>query len=70
MFLQAEEERSVKIAIDEYATSFWDESEEKWCSEKGVYRVRVAMSGNEGLGKGEMVEADFEVLETRWWIGL
>ena len=67
VFLKHGEEKLVKIPIDQYATSFWDESEEKLCSEKGVYKVIVATSSSPDTLK---VEADFEVAETRWWVGL
>jgi beta-glucosidase len=66
VFLQPGEGKGVQIKIDEYATSFWDESEGKWCSEKGEYKIIVGTSS-----------ADFKSLEgllvvekTRWWLGL
>lgn len=58
------EEKTVKIPIDAYATSFWDESEGKWCSEKGIYKVVVT------TGHGQSEEADLEVEQTRFWLGL
>lgn len=67
VFLRAGEEKLVKIPIDEYATSYWDESEGKWCSERGIYVVRVATSSREDA---VMVEAELEIKQTRWWIGL
>ncbi|KAL4955337.1 glycosyl hydrolase family 3 N terminal domain-containing protein [Aspergillus filifer] len=37
VFLQPGEETVVVITMDKYATSFWDEVEEMWKSEAGVY---------------------------------
>jgi beta-glucosidase len=66
VFLKAGEEKQVRVQIDAYVTSFWDESEEKWCSERGSYKVIVSLgSGGEGA-----VEARLEIAETKWWIGL
>ncbi len=64
VFLKPGEEKTVKIPIDAYATSFWDESEQKWCSEKGAYKVIVT------TGKGVKEEAKLEVEKTRYWLGL
>ncbi|KAI9376197.1 hypothetical protein BJX61DRAFT_531032 [Aspergillus egyptiacus] len=36
-FLQPGEEKEVCIKMDQYATSFWDEIEEMWKSDAGVY---------------------------------
>ena len=65
--LEPGEEREVEIKIDEYATSFWDESERKWCSEKGNYKVIVSTSS---AGGKAIVESSIEVQKTRWWLGL
>jgi len=54
----------VKIEIDKYATSFWDENEGKWCCEKGTYEVLVSTGGK------DVVKGSFEVDSTRWWLGL
>jgi len=63
VYLKVGEERIVKVTIDEYATSFWDESEEMWCSEEGRYKVCVRGTGMEV--RGELVMG-----ETRRWVGL
>lgn len=65
VFLQAGEEKQISIPIDRYATSFWDEIENKWKSEEGVYDVFVGTSSQEILGRGELV-----VPQTRYWLGL
>ncbi|KAH8594478.1 putative beta-glucosidase H [Bisporella sp. PMI_857] len=63
IFLRPGEERMVRVAVDKYATSFWDESEGKWCSEKGVYVVSVK-------GSNEEVKAEMAVAKTTYWLGL
>jgi beta-glucosidase len=65
VFLQPGEETEVYISVDRYATSFWDEIESMWKSEKGSYEVLVGSSSQEILGKGELI-----VPETRHWLGL
>ncbi|KAL7783602.1 glycoside hydrolase family 3 protein [Trichoderma ceciliae] len=65
VFLEAGEEKEVQIAIDQYATSFWDEIESMWKSEKGAYDVLIGVSSLEILGKGKLI-----VPETRFWLGL
>lgn len=65
VFLQAGEETEVHISVDQYATSFWDEIESMWKSEKGIYEVLVGSSSREILGKGELI-----IPETRYWLGL
>lgn len=66
VFLQPDEEREVRITIDEYATSFWDENESKWCSEKGEYGVTIGTSSVDS----ESLEGRLVVEETGWWLGL
>ena len=66
VFLQSGEEKVVQINIDEYATSFWDESEGKWCSEKGNYKIIVGTSAADS----KSLEGPLVVEKTRWWLGL
>ncbi|KAM0518910.1 hypothetical protein ACHAPE_003900 [Trichoderma viride] len=65
VFLEAGEEKEVRIPIDQYATSFWDEIESMWKSEEGTYEVLVGTSSQEILGRGKLI-----VPETRFWLGL
>lgn len=65
VFLQSGEERSVSIHIDRYATSFWDEIEDMWKSEEGVYQVLIGTSSQEIVSRGE-----FRVEQTRYWRGV
>lgn len=39
--LQPGEENFVEISIDSYATSFWDEKEDIWCTQSGRYELTV-----------------------------
>jgi beta-glucosidase len=68
--LQPGEEKEVEIGIDKYATSFWDESEGKWCSEMGDYVVVVQTGGESGKGDVVRLEAGLRVEKTVWWLGL
>lgn len=65
VFLEAGEEKDVQIVVDQYATSFWDEIENMWKSEAGIYDVLVGVSSQEILAKGQLI-----VPETRYWLGL
>jgi beta-glucosidase len=65
VFLQPGEEKTVDIHIDKYATSFWDEIEDMWKSEEGVYQVLIGTSSQEIVAQGE-----FRVEQTRYWSGV
>ncbi|KAL3474583.1 glycosyl hydrolase family 3 N terminal domain-containing protein [Aspergillus californicus] len=47
VFLQPGEEKQVGIMLDKYATSLWDEIEEMWKSEAGVYQVLIGTSSED-----------------------
>lgn len=53
------------IKLDKYATSFWDEIEETWKSEAGVYEVLIGTSSEDIVARGQ-----FEVGQTRYWRGV
>lgn len=65
VFLQPGEEKAVHIKLDKYATSFWDEIEEMWKSEAGVYEVLIGTSSEDIVARGQ-----FEVSQTRYWRGV
>ncbi|KAF7589043.1 hypothetical protein BBP40_004831 [Aspergillus hancockii] len=65
VFLEPGEEQTVKISIDKYATSFWDEIEDMWKSEEGLYEVLIGTSSQNILARTE-----FRVEKTTYWIGL
>ena len=68
VFLQPGEEKEVSIEVDRYATSFWDESEGKWCSEEGEYGIWVSNTSEIGSKWG--LDGKLTVGATRWWLGL
>lgn len=57
-------ELKVKIPI-KYATSYYDEYKDAWCSEAGAYKVLIGNSSSNILVEGEV-----EVTETVHWKGL
>ncbi|RDW64974.1 beta-glucosidase-5 [Coleophoma cylindrospora] len=66
VFLQPGESALVEIVLDlPGATSFWDEYNEKWCSQEGVYKVLVGSSS-----AGSLLESSFDVEKTSFWLGL
>jgi beta-glucosidase len=65
VFLQPGEEQAVVIKLDKYATSFWDEIEDMWKSEAGVYEVLIGTSSEDIVARGQ-----FEVGQTRYWRGV
>lgn len=66
-FIKAGEKAMLRIEIDEYAGSFWDEAEERWTRENGEYEVLVGSSSRE---EDLMSAGVFIVDETTWWRGL
>lgn len=65
VYLQPGEKKRVKITIDKYAGSFWDEIESKFCVEKGVYEVLVGTSSAD-----IRLKAEWKVAEDKYWLGL
>lgn len=66
VYLEARQTQEVAIPIDTIrATSFWDESRQKWCSEKGKYKILVGQNS-----QGPFLEAEIAISETQWWSGL
>ncbi|XTI92667.1 glycoside hydrolase family 3 protein [Cenococcum geophilum] len=56
----------IRIPMElKYAMAFWDEAEDRWVCEKGVYMVLVGTSS-----RGKFLEERFEVERTFWWQGL
>ncbi|KAJ5897095.1 beta-glucosidase I [Penicillium subrubescens] len=65
VFLQPGESKTVELVVEKkIATSWWDEQREQWISEKGRYKVSVTGTGAEEL------QGEFEVGNTRFWLGL
>ncbi|RKK76020.1 putative beta-glucosidase I [Fusarium oxysporum] len=66
VYLEAGEKRKITIDIDTVlSTSYWHEGRDKWCSERGEYRVLVGTSSAD-----TPLEATFAVDKTRYWTGL
>lgn len=63
VFLQPGEETEVLFELDKYSTAVWDELNEAWVCEEGMYTAIIE------AGK-ERLEASFEVSERWWWNGL
>jgi beta-glucosidase len=65
VFLQPGESKTVQLVVEKkLATSWWDEERSQWISEKGKYGVLVTGTGAEEL------HGEFDVDNTRFWLGL
>lgn len=65
VFLEAGEEKEIRIKLDRQATSFWDEIQNSWVSESGTYGVHVGESSQNIVLTGKFV-----VEATTTWRGL
>ncbi|KAJ4113972.1 hypothetical protein NW760_000864 [Fusarium oxysporum] len=66
VYLEAGEKRQITIDMNTVlSTSYWHEGRDKWCSERGEYRVLVGTSSAD-----TPLEATFAVDKTRYWTGL
>ncbi|EJD35757.1 beta-glucosidase [Auricularia subglabra TFB-10046 SS5] len=63
--LRAGESRTVKVALDKYAFSAWDESRKAWIIRKGTYGVSVAASSID-----VKLTANVDVAKDLYWNGL
>lgn len=71
VYLQPGEEKEVMIEIDPYAMSYWDESEDQWCIQAGMYTVIVANSSSDDTNSDVFrLEASLQVNKTTYWLGL
>lgn len=69
--LEPGQKQEVKIDIDPYAMSYWDELERNWCIEKGKYRVTVSSTSSDNLGeKRPRLGSWLEIARTKRWLGL
>lgn len=62
---QGQSEKAEVVLSQKYATSYWDERNNAWVSEEGVYHILVGDSSVD-----LPLKAEFEVKETRWWSGI
>lgn len=68
VYLEKRESKVVEVVVElKYATSFWDEINDSWISEKGEF---AAVVGNSSAVDAEFLTASFEVGKTSWWTGL
>jgi beta-glucosidase len=65
VFLEPGQSKRVEIALDRFATTFWDEVLNKWVNEKGKYQVMIGKSS-----MNIVLEGSFKVEETTTWTGL
>lgn len=66
LYLEPGEEATAEIQIDRLrCTSYWDELENCWRSEVGVYKLLAGSSS-----RGDFLCADVTVTETETWTGL
>ena len=65
VFLEPGQSERVEIALDRFATTFWDEVLNRWVSETGKYRVMIGKSS-----ANIVLEGSFIIEETTTWVGL
>jgi beta-glucosidase len=58
---------TVKISLDKYALSYWNEKEERWHAEKGLFKVIISRSANP---KDEVLAMEFELENDLYWTGV
>lgn len=66
VLLAAGEARTVKLALDRTALSFWSEEHAAWKAEAGTYNVIIAKSASPD---DEVIRGSFELAETFFWSG-
>lgn len=64
--VEARQKKQVLVPLDlRYALAFWDEAENCWVCEDGIYTVLVGVSS-----RGAFLQEEFRLEETFWWTGL
>lgn len=58
---------TASICLDKYALSHWDEEEEKWHAEKGLFKVIIGRSADP---RDEVLDRDFELKRSLYWTGV
>ncbi|KAJ4169113.1 hypothetical protein NW754_011045 [Fusarium falciforme] len=58
---------TAEIRLDKYALSHWDEEEEKWHAERGVFKVIISRSADP---RDEVLDRDFELEKSLYWTGV
>ncbi|KAL0941932.1 beta-glucosidase j [Colletotrichum truncatum] len=58
---------TVRVSLDKYSLSYWNEELEKWLAEKGTFRVIISQSADP---EDEILSADFELEDDYLWHGV
>ncbi|KAL6353964.1 hypothetical protein LRP88_12959 [Fusarium phalaenopsidis] len=58
---------TAEIRLGKYALSHWDEEEEKWHAERGVFKVIISRSADP---RDEVLDRDFELTKSLYWTGV
>jgi beta-glucosidase len=68
VFLEPGASKDVVVTMEtKYATSYWDEGQNKWIMEKDAYEVIV--SDSSAISEKSLT-GKFDLEETSWWLGL
>lgn len=58
---------SVRITLDKYALSYWNEWKEQWHAEKGVFKIIISRSADPLT---QVLEKELELVEDVYWTGV
>ncbi|RSL53254.1 hypothetical protein CEP54_010510 [Fusarium duplospermum] len=58
---------TAEVRLNKYALSHWDEEEEKWHAESGVFTAIVSRSADP---RDEVLDSDFELEKSLYWTGV
>jgi beta-glucosidase len=61
------ETTKAEISLDKYALSYWNEEEERWHAEKGVFKAIISKSASP---RDEVLEKEFKLEEDLYWSGV
>ncbi|KAH6679997.1 glycoside hydrolase superfamily [Plectosphaerella plurivora] len=67
VYLTKGEKKMVKISLDKYALSYWNEWEEKWHAEKGTFKMIISRGADP---KEHVLEKDLELVDDLYWTGV
>ncbi|KAF6823830.1 beta-glucosidase j [Colletotrichum musicola] len=58
---------SVRVTLDKYALSYWNEWKEQWHAEKGVFKIIISRSADP---LAQVLEKELELVEDVYWTGV
>ncbi|KAF9870932.1 hypothetical protein CkaCkLH20_11604 [Colletotrichum karsti] len=67
VWIEAGDVKTVRLTLDKYALSYWNEELEHWLAERGAFRVIISRSADP---EDEILTADFELEENVSWKGI